>query len=778
MAMLRQEVAAGRADDAFSEAIELGVALHASGLDREALGLLDELNSFVTETDVNAELWPWFYNARGMALAGVGRYEDAETDYLRMQELAQGLPTGPAARDLLATAIQNRGVVAVEAGQPERGEALLRDALPIKMELEDWVSAMDVLNALALAVAEQGELDEAERMLSSVEELAVTIGDRHRLVGAFGNRGIVRSRRGDFVGAERDFRTSLRYARSEGDTLWELLGVMNVGSSLADQGRHGEALRWYRRGARWAAEAGAAIAEVRLRRAVALMLVRTHRAHKALPEMERALELARDVGHARYVAESRADLGALHAALGNDEQARSELEPAREEFAALDDPIWQGRVLRGLAELALHRDALQEADLFWKLAVQLLEVEPEEAVEVARRAAEAWAETGDEGVAHQWLVAELDLARGVDQAPSLAWRTATAGALLNQRRATEDGLAFLTDSLDLYEQLEDERQSNRVRLDVADALSDLGRHQEALAEFERCLEFAENRSDRVVRQHALADMGEVARRSGDLRRALATLDEAVLLARRLGDEEALAHALGHLGLARAEAGDPEGARVVFNEQLRLARELRSRAAEASALGGLARLDFIAGRFKRASRRYRRAAELNATDFAVGEVEDLGGWLESTAAAGGFEELQDIGQRLVNAAQAAGLEEKGAEAFARTARVLLRAGEREGAASLYSAATCVHLSQAAAAEDFVERVSETLVHTFGLMAAHVEVDLSNDEREPFYELVLHALNEEEDGLGERLRPFLHDVRRGLEERGVFERLRADEEGPQR
>jgi hypothetical protein len=59
-----------------------------------------------------------------------------------------------------------------------------------------------------------------------------------------------------------------------------------------------------------------------------------------------------------------------------------------------------------------------------------------------------------------------------------------------------------------------------------------------------------------------------------------------------------------------------------------------------------------------------------------------------------------------------------------------------------------------------------------MAAHVEVDLPESERQAFYELVLQSLARVESDLGELLRPYLEQVVKGLEEQGVFRDLRED------
>jgi len=459
----------------------------------------------------------------------------------------------------------------------------------------------------------------------------------------------------------------------------------------------------------------------------------------------------------------------LHATLGNDELAESELQAARQAFVSLGDVHWEGQVVGNLAELAARRGVLDTADDLWSAASDLLAAEPDAAV-VARRAAEAWVADGDVDRAHRWLVTELDMAERFEDGPALAWRTATAGALLNTGRGTEPGLSLLRTAVERYNELNDAQQATRVRLDLATALLDLGRDEDAVAELEKCLRVADQHSDRVLRQHTLANMGEIVRRNGELERALASLNEAVRLARDLNDDEAVAHVLGNLGLAQFEAGELDEARAAFTEQLRLAGKLRSEQHEASALGGLGNLDYGAGRYKKAAARYHRAADLHSGASAVREVEALGGWLASVASAGAYDELQAIGQRLVDAAQAADLNEKAAEAFSHTGRVLLRARDREGAADLYSVAVRLQLTHATGTADFEEEFVASLLQTLGLLAAHVEVELADNERQPFYDAVLADLDQAARGFGEQLRPYLDDVRAVLEEQGVFARLR--------
>jgi tetratricopeptide (TPR) repeat protein len=517
--------------------------------------------------------------------------------------------------------------------------------------------------------------------------------------------------------------------------------------------------------------------EVRLRRALALNLVRAGRQSEAVAELQRALEIARELAAEQLQAECIADLGAVETELGRHEHARELLEEAAARFAELGDGEWRARALRNLAEVHLAVDGAPAAEALWHEASELLAGEPQKRAETQHRAAEAWLlEPGNEEQAERWLRAELVSAQGFEEGPPLAWRTAPAAALLGTHLPTEGAVALLGDSLAVYDDVGDERLASRVRIERAVVLSDLGRHGEAVTDLRWCLEVGERLNDRALRQHARANLGEAARRQGDLDAAESELLEALSLARELGDEEAIAHDLGNLGLTLSQLEYFDDAAAAYSEQLAIARRLRDPALQAVAIGGLGMLDFNAGRYGRAVSRYRRAAELQAGLSSLSEVEDLGGWLESLAAGGRFDELQATGQRLVDAAQAGGHEATAATAFARSGRHLLGAGELDGAAGMYGAAVRLRLTETLRGEDFDTDFVRGLAETTGLMAAHVETDVPVEERVGFYKRVLAELDRADEGLGDSIRPYLEKVRIEFDRMGVFERLRHDKEAP--
>jgi tetratricopeptide (TPR) repeat protein len=756
---------------ALDEGIGLALALHSIGLYLESLEALDELTQFLVADELGSAQWAWTHNTRGLALSGLGRLGEAEREFGEMARLGTEASDPAVGRDVISTAQQNHGILLLDAGEPERASELLRESLRTKYELEDWFGVLDVMNSLALAVEEAGDVDSADDMLSEVERIARQIGDSHRLSSALGNRGRILAKRGNYAEAEAAFRVTLSDARREGDITRELLAMLNLGSSLADQGRAGEALRWYRRAARLAAHTGATATEIRLRRSMALMLLRLDRKKEALTAMQEALWLAREIGHPLHSRECLADVGSLRSDLGDRDGAQVELEKALEAFVAVGDREWQQRVDRNLAEIAIVDGRLDDADRLWRTAIELESSDAPLLTDIAHRAAEAFALAGDHARAVRWVEEELKFASRFEVGAALAWRTATAGALLNWPKRNEAGLRLLLAAASNFDALGEEQQAIPARQDAAAALADLRRFDEAIDLLASCLSFAARRSDRVIRQTVLANRGEVRRRKGELDAARGDLEEAVTLARALADDDALSHALGNLALVAEQQGDLVVSANHYQELLRLARKLGLKEARASAFAGLATLDFIAGRYIRAASKYRRAATLWPEGSGQQKVEALGGELESLASARRDERAASVAQELVDFAQAHGYEGSAASGLARGGRVLL-VRDPEAAADLYAASLQLAVADGLHDDSGDEGIGAMLGVPLGLMAAHVEVDLPKSQREPFYALVMSRLDDAVDGIGELLMPFLRDLIEGFGDQGLFDALRRD------
>jgi tetratricopeptide (TPR) repeat protein len=767
---VRAAAGAGQAADAFEEATERGVGLHQAGLDREALEMLEEASTFLTPENVPADRWPWFFNTRGMALSGVGRHVEADEDYERMRRLAEELPRGPRADDLVSTSLQNAGINALQAGEGKRGVVLLARAADMKRQLEDWVSAVDVFTALAMAVAETGDVRAALAMLDNALELSQMLGQPRRVAAVLGNQAALEARLGNPAKAEVKLRTVLKYVRTEGDRLRELQTMQGIGSSLLDQGRPGEGLRWYRRAHRLAHERGAAVMAVRLQRNVATALVHLGRAAEAAEELKQAVVLAESMTQTALAGEALADLGALYVHLGDAAGAGIYLRRALDVFEELHDDEWRSRLYLSLGEIVASEGDMEGSDEMWTEAIGLAEGNTVAQADIARRAAKRWVLAGDATEAQRWLRQELSIAEREDAPAAFAWRSATAAALLGNLQPSEDGLQFFQVAARRFDELEDAGQATRVRLDIGKTLSDLGRQEEAVQELTRAYEDAKGLDDRTMQRTALANLGEVLRRADDLVGARRANEQALVLAKELGDRETIARCTGNLGLVALDSGELEEAERLFRHQLRLAQDLRDAQHEAFARGGLGSVELALGHPRRAARFFLKAADLQRGVWAVGEIENLEGLLAAIVASGQDEKLQEAAQRLVDVAVSSGLGPKASDAFARVGRMLLNRRLMEEAANFYNGALRL---QSVGERKSDGAAQQALIYALALMTAHVETELRPDEREPFYETFLAAAERGEEGLAGAIRTLLNQVRESFEAQGLYDNLREED-----
>ncbi|HEV2774918.1 MAG TPA: BTAD domain-containing putative transcriptional regulator, partial [Solirubrobacteraceae bacterium] len=137
---------------------------------------------------------------------------------------------------------------------------------------------------------------------------------------------------------------------------------------------------------------------------------------------------------------------------------------------------------------------------------------------------------------------------------------------------------------------------------------------------------------------AQLEAGEAAIRAGALDAGLQCLRRAVADARGAGDSHLEAHALGALGhaLVHAARGRDEEASAALHEALAIAGRLGLASCGAAASRELGYVEFLQGRYSRAERWLRRAAELAGDDAAEqGRIAcALGSVLSDTAEYGG------------------------------------------------------------------------------------------------------------------------------------------------
>jgi predicted ATPase len=206
----------------------------------------------------------------------------------------------------------------------------------------------------------------------------------------------------------------------------------------------------------------------------------------------------------------------------------------------------------------------------------------------------------------QWL------ARGLASeapAPVRAKALSLAGWLERFQPAMGAAAGLLTESLALYQALDDPRGIAAVMDTLGDVAHFAGDQAKARAIHEENLLRREEIGDRWGTAMSLNSLGWIALEEGDDRRAGTLLHRSLALVRQLGDRRGIAMVLTGLGWTALDGDDARQAEVDMRESLALFRQLGSVIDICLSLDGLAAVWAIDGEAERAARLFGAAHAL-------------------------------------------------------------------------------------------------------------------------------------------------------------------------
>jgi tetratricopeptide (TPR) repeat protein len=670
----------------YDELWGLAESAREAGLAQAALDLLGEMQSLLGD-QLDAEQQAWIANSEGICLGRLGRDPEAEARYLEMKEIGENI----ADDDIVATALQNLAASAFSTGNLERAAEFARASLPLKLKIEDYFGATQVIGNMAAIAIESRDLPLADELLSFVFEVAHAFGEPGLLSSLEGNLGNACVKRGEFDEARRHFRKALELARRSGDLGRECNAMISVGRVETDIGRPTEALRWHKKGIALADSIGD------------LQHLHQHAIGAALSSMRTGRD---DAGAyfdlARNAAASIGDLAAWAGATADLAATTIESDPGRSEallgeaFAAFDelgDREWQTRILRNWA--ALDRRHQNPAAAIKKLAEGLALLPNDahdERAEVLAHMAEAALAAGDHEGAAELVGQQLGEQRaGGLRGAELSWQIASAAAGLSGGGAEEAALPLWREAIKRYQRGGDRALVFGVRNDYANSLVELGRTSQALREMDKCRELAAELASPALALQTEMNRAEALRRASQFAESIHVAEKALAAvpdrnARKEDSElrELEVKTFTNLALTLSEAARLPEAETTLERALGIAREFHRAELEAEVLGGLGHLACLEKRFAKAARLFERAARKRDASRAT-HIEDLGSIVWAWSAAGGAANIDEHVQRLVDAAQAQGEELEAADRLSDAARLWLPR-EVVVAADLYAIAT--------------------------------------------------------------------------------------------
>lgn len=625
-------------------------------------------------------------NVAGLIALYGGRPDLALEPFSRAASLAGDVHD----RELERAALLNVANTHRMLGQPALAIEPARRALQTAQTFGDQYHEAQLGLTLSNIALELDDVDSAVAAVTAVEPVVRRLREPGLTASLHGAQGLVAARLGNHGDAEWHFRAALQAARRARDLDKITAALQDLAASADESGRPALAMRRLRR----AVDAANAAGSLARQRELLVTLARAEYASGARAaagqRAEHALDIAERVGIG--VAAVKALLAAF---LISPQATPRDGELALSEFETAIPQMVEDGAVRDIAE-ALH-NAIAAGVLAEDVArAERLVRQHQQAV--ASDAAAALLLTlarafGDDQSGNGARSAQL-VAEAIDLVPAerRAWMGAvTAAGLRESRAGAQAAEPAYRAALEAAGAAGQHDLALHCSNDLALALDELGRTDEALQLLEKGRTEARHLGNRVAEQRALHNIAEMTRRRGEVVRAVEAATQSVELAIALDDPALEADARAELGLALSSSDDPDDAREQFARVL--SGHSTSRFAMALAKGGLAGLELHAGRGAEAARLYREALELD--DRSLQMAEDLLGLCEAFAASGDRRRYRAALQRFVRLVQREGLERLAGE-LGRSA-VHWRRAEAEGLFA-ETLATAVLLAAGRASQD--------------------------------------------------------------------------------
>jgi tetratricopeptide (TPR) repeat protein len=490
---------------------------------------------------------------------------------------------------LRAAAEQSVGAALSRAGRREEAEPHSLRAQAVYERIDDRQRLASVLSNRAQDALTDGDPDKARALLRRVLALAADTGDRRRRDQALQLIAMTDLLAGDVDRAEHGLRDVVARARRTGDLDLRRVAAQNLAALLSEHRGPAAALRWQRRALRLAEETGEPLAVEELSRSLGTALAVVGDLPAAEEQLRQAVSVAEVLGDPFRIAAGRADLAAVLVASATGtavirdsaadgphgpaprgrspsaaewtarlDEAVALLRRAADAFADLGDDEWLDRTIGNLA-VALREQGEPRAAAAALAERAAGHAAPSTAADLFQDAARLLLAAGEPDDA-------LRLARRAaeDRDDAAPWRLATsaadaagAGHPAVARTLFEEALARIAP---------DQRTgplAADIRNDLALALAEIGEHDQARALLARNADDARLANNRVELAKAVANLAEMNRRNDEHAAAAEQLSEAAALYAAMSDYDnaaeqwaLLAHAslvLDRLSAARQAA---------------------------------------------------------------------------------------------------------------------------------------------------------------------------------------------------------------------------------
>ncbi len=432
----------------------------------------------------------------------------------------------------------------------------------------------------------EGRVEECARMIASVKSSGIALSPLGQAI-VLRCQGLLALQREEYDRAERDFRASLTLADAASDHLLAGRLLNDLGTLDQARGDLPSAIGHYRAALdRLPPANGGPDDAPMVRNNLGLALISAGEWAAGVAELERARDIYERLGYPQGVARAQINLGQVYAQQGEHDAATAAFEDALTTLRRFDETRLIGETLNSLGVLAKTQGKFEQAATYYTESLALAQ------------------ETRDFG--------------GQAQAYG------NLGALYHQQGLSERAASCYREALAHYEQLGDTRGQALMWGNLGGLEGLEGRAEASVASHERSIALCEQAGARADAARARINLAGALR---DLRR----LDEAESLyfaaleaSRQLDDLRGQERGLGGLAILRSAQGRYDEARALLDETFSLQRRRRDIPAQIETLykfGVVARDE---------GRKEAELAEILRPAWDLAQEHDAGRWLVAIA----------------------------------------------------------------------------------------------------------------------------------------------------
>jgi CHAT domain-containing protein/Tfp pilus assembly protein PilF len=331
----------------------------------------------------------------------------------------------------------------------------------------------------------------------------------------------------------------------------------------------------------------------------------------ALGKLQRALPLLRGVNDQVGEAAALGSIGAIYAAMGQQEQALVYLEQALLITRQVGDRRGEALALSNIGSIYYFLGDYSKA---LRYSEQALEIQ----IEIDDRDSEAttlvnmggiYYETDQFQPALTYFQQALPLLRQAGDRPNEANALGHVGLVYQALNQSPQAQSYFQQALDIYRKVGARHGEAQALSNIASIFLDLDQPEQALEYFQQALTIFREIGDRWAEASMLDNIGVTYGRLDQGQKALAYYEEALQLRRAIGDRAGEASTLNNLGTLHMELGQPRQAIEYFQLALPLVRDIGDRQGEAITLDnmGISHLDL--GQQAQALAQFRQSIEI-------------------------------------------------------------------------------------------------------------------------------------------------------------------------